>query len=493
MDPIGTITSYFPFIDKETKAVLEKTMQDASDYYDFVHRLGELVLNSDSPIMVVYFAIHNAILALDYKLIDKIRVKYGEHQILGPNLFMSSAFQGSVEDIAKVHEMADVVLAAEPDDWIALEMHFMKFEADMRNYPKTMYDPSNMDKIRELIDCNPAFGFYEPILYDYLAIRAHHDGDNEGRLNCLNRGLEIAAKFDDRLRVAHLLIKKSTLTKHKEARELLEQAYEIVDSSLGIPSNFADIITKLGVLDAIRGDFDSAIRRCLNAVTIRERAGLNTGNASLLLSVLYNVIGDHESGLEWSLMAEDQYKSRPYLINRAVLDRMWSLILLKRVSEAQALLDSTRESILKSGDEGQLAWLHFVNGIFELERGDLYSAADSIEQALRIYEQYAWSYNIQLMFLHHLAKIEVYRSISETADVVSPSLALLEERAISEDLPGVLGQVLLLKAEIAIMKNDEAHLDNIIQEIRSLVESKNLKFLELQVDNLLRSVIDHNV
>ncbi|MHA1908394.1 MAG: hypothetical protein ACW98Y_13930, partial [Candidatus Thorarchaeota archaeon] len=157
MDPIGTITSYFPFIDEETKYVLERTMIEASDYYDFVQKMGELVLNNDSPIMVVYFAIHHAILAWDHPLIDLIREKYGEHQILGPNLFMSSAFQGTYEDVKKVHEMADAILATEPEDWLALEMHFMKFEADMRNYPTTMYDTSNMERIREIIDNNPDF------------------------------------------------------------------------------------------------------------------------------------------------------------------------------------------------------------------------------------------------------------------------------------------------------------------------------------------------
>jgi hypothetical protein len=63
MKPIGTITCYFPFIDEDTKNVLESTMLEASDYYDFVHRLCDLVLNTDSPIMVVYFAIHHSILA----------------------------------------------------------------------------------------------------------------------------------------------------------------------------------------------------------------------------------------------------------------------------------------------------------------------------------------------------------------------------------------------------------------------------------------------
>jgi tetratricopeptide (TPR) repeat protein len=482
MDPIGTITTYFPFIEKETKNVLEGIMTEASDYYDFVQRLGELVLKNDSPIMVVYFAIHHAILALDYPLIDMIREKYGDNQILGPNLFLSSAYEGTYEDVKKAHELADAILVTEPEDWIALEMHFMKFEADMQNYPTTIYKTSTMDRIRELIDSNPDFGFYETILCDYLSIRAQHDGDPEGRLRCLNRGLEIAKKFDDRLRIAHLLILKASLFKGKAARKLLEQAYEIVDTSLGIPVNFADIIYKLGVLDAIRGDFDNAIKRCLESVSIRERAGLETGTASLFLSLMYNVIGEPESGLEWGLMAEEQFKGRPYLINRSVLFQIWSLILLKRLSEAQIILDTTRESVLKSGDESQLAWLHFVTGVLEYERGDFSLAESSIEQALRIYEKFNWAYAVQIVFLHHLAKVEIHSS--DTVEALSPSLALLEEKSISEDLPGIQGQVLLLKAELAIMTSDDALLREIFSQLRSLIEKNSLHFLEPYMESL---------
>lgn len=96
MEPIGTITQYFPFIKDETKSILQKMMVDSSNYYDFVQRLCDFVLSSDSPVMVVYFSIHHSMLALDHKLVDKIREKYGDHQILGPHLFFSSANESNL-------------------------------------------------------------------------------------------------------------------------------------------------------------------------------------------------------------------------------------------------------------------------------------------------------------------------------------------------------------------------------------------------------------
>lgn len=485
MEPIGTITQYFSFVDEKTKDILEKIMIEALDYYDFVLKLDDLVLRTESPIMVVYLAIHHSILAYEYKLIDKIREKYGHHQILGPNLFFASAYQGAYEDVKKVHELADAILAAQPEDWIALEMLLLKFEADMRAYPTTIYQTSTVDEIQKRIECNPEFGFYETVLNDNLEIRATADGDSEERIRCLDRGLQIAEKFDDKLSFTHLLIRKANLIMNynrKESKELLEKAYSIVDKWLGIPINFADIITYLSILRAIRGEFDTAIEGFLKAVTIRERAGLNSGNPSYYLSTFYNLIGEPESGLEWGRMAEDQFRSRPHLVNRAILNQAWSLIILDRATEAQILIDTINESILKSGDESQLAWLHFVTGILEIDNGDISSALDSIEQALRIYERPGTAILMELIFLYQLAKVEVLSRNSE--EVLSPSLALLEERAISEDLPGYLGEVLLLKADIAIANNDDALLREIIPQIRSLSENEDLKFLKIRFESL---------
>lgn len=487
MDPIGTITQYFPFIEEDTKNVLNDIMTEASDYYDFVNRLCDLVLNNDSSVMVVYFAIQHAIMAYEYKAIDKIREKYHQHQILSPLLYYASMYQGTFEDANKVHELADIILESHPEDWLKLEMNLFKFGVDMRNYPKSMYPTSTLEKIRELIDSNPNFGFHESLLYDYLAIRAHADGDSEERMRCLRKGLENAQKFDDIAYAAHLQIRIANIVMNydrAESKHLLQQALDLVDSSLGIPDKFANIVYYLSQLDAIRGDFDSAIKLCLDAVTIKERAGLSTANPSYFLSTFYNVIGEPESGLEWGIMAEEQLKSSPIVMNRAIMNQIWSLVQLGRLIEAQSLLDTIRESVIQSGTESHLAWLHFVTGILEREQGDLTLAISSMEQGLKIYEQQGTALIMELIFLYQLAITEVLSCYG--GEVVSPSLAILEEKVISEDLPGILGQVLLLKSDIAIQNNDDAVLREIIPQIRSIIEEDDIHFLKPHYESLQR-------
>jgi len=487
MEPIGTIIQYFPFIDNETKTILENVMMEASDYYDFVQRLCELVLTTDSPVMVVYFAIHFSMIALEYKPIDKIREKYGHHQILGPNLFASSAYLGRYEDLEKVHEMADAILVDDPADWIKLEMYFMKFEADMKNYPKTMYKESTMDKIRELIDSDPNFGYYEIVLMDHLALRSQVDGDSKEQLRCVERGIEYAEKFDDKLREAHLLIQKGFLlmnSDRRQSRDSFQRAYQIVESYLEIPGMYSNIVYYQSILDATRGEFDKAIEGCMRVITIRERIGVENGNAASFLAIYYNMIDDPESGLEWGRLTEEQFSSRPYLINLAILFQIWSLILLKRIIEAQALLDSSRESILKSGSEYQFGWFHFVSGLLELEHGNSELAISNIEQALKIFERMGTLLLAELIFLYYLARIEIFSNVSE--GVLSNYLAILEEKAISDDLPGFLGLVLLLKADIAIENGDEILLGDVVAQIRPLVEKKKISFLNVHLEQLQR-------
>ena len=46
MDPLGSITAYFPFIDETTRDILETIMKQAERYSDFVDNLTQRVLDT---------------------------------------------------------------------------------------------------------------------------------------------------------------------------------------------------------------------------------------------------------------------------------------------------------------------------------------------------------------------------------------------------------------------------------------------------------------
>ena len=490
LDPIGTITMYFPFLDDVSRELIQSLMDDAENYHEFVMRLNASVLKEEVPDLAIYFAIHHSALILDMASIEAIGKKYGKIPILRPNLFYARVHQGNLEDLVKVHESADQVLATGPPDWLAIEMRFLKFEADLLQYPKTLYDTSNLEELEGLIRRSPEFKFFENILYDCYREKAHRDGDFEEMIRCTKLSIRSAEEFNDLVRLAwYLRIKTDYLrgTKVLDARDSLMQAFDIMDS-LGNMAGIASTLLYLARLDATRGEYNLAIERIMESIRIREAMDLPRGSQASLLSALYNVIGDPDAGLEWARFAEIDFDSNPIIKLRALFNQAWSLILLGRKTEAHVLTDSIREEVMKSGFESLLAWWYFITGVFEMVEGNLDSATSSIKDALAISEgKPAIEYG--LIFLYYLAQIDVYRecvpSRARTEDGSLPWLTLLEEKARTDDLPGILGLAYLLKVRLAIASDDDEFLRDSIEKIRMLCRNFGLEFLDSSLQAIL--------
>lgn len=469
---------YFPFLDDDSREIMQNIMDEAYNYYDFVQRLNERVLNEDSPQLVVYFAIHHSALLLDIDSIDSISKKYGTVPILRPNLFYASVFQGNYDAVEQVHASADAVLETNPPDWLAIEMRFLKYEADLLHYPKTLYDTSNLAELERLIAKSPEFEFFENILYDCYRERASRESDAEGTERNTELAIQSAEKHGDIVRLAYHLRVKSVYIKNRdvsEAKNALLQARDIMES-LGNNAGLASTLLYLARLDAARGEYNLAIERVSEALRIRERMELPVGAYALLLSDLYNVIKDPASGLEWGRFAEEDFESNPAVRHRAILNQAWSLSLLRLLDKAGELIDSVHEPILKSGVEGNLGWLYFVTGVYEMVEGNLENAAKNMEDALELYEgKHPVEYS--LIIMENLAQLDVLRAEADFEEREIPWIALLEEKANSDELPGILGQALLLKAKLAFVRGDEGTLRELTDKIRTLGENPSMAFL----------------
>jgi tetratricopeptide (TPR) repeat protein len=484
---------YFPFLDQDTKSIMQKTMDEAHSYYDFVQRLNQRVLAEECPDLLIYFAIHHSALLLDMESINAIGKKYGKLQILRPNLYYASVHQGNAEDVAKVHASADAILESDPPDWLAIEMRFLKFEVDLLQYPKTIYDTSNLDALEKLIKRSPEFEFFENILYDCYREKASRDGDNEEIIRCTELAIERAEKFDDIVRLAyHLRVKSVYLrgTDVVQAKQALLKARDIM-KSLGNIAGLTSTLIFLSRLDATRGQYNLAIERNLEAIRIREKMHLPTEPYALMLSTSYNAIGSPSFGMEWGRFAEADAESNPIVKNLAILNQAWSLILMGKLTQALTLIDSIREPILKSGMETVLAWFYFVTGVFEMAQGDLEAAAKNIEDAIELYEGKS-QVQKSIICLHYLAQLDILRADLTSGEPfeegVIPWLTLLEEKATSDDLPGILGQVYLLKARIAVAQSDEGTLRVLIEKIRTLGKDSSMAFLNDALVLLLKHV-----
>ncbi|MHA1906831.1 MAG: hypothetical protein ACW98Y_06030 [Candidatus Thorarchaeota archaeon] len=484
MDPIGTITQYFPFLDDESRNLMQSIMDDAANYHDFVMRLKEQVLSGGVPDFVVYFAIHHSALLLDMESIQAVGEKYGKMLILRPNLFYARVFQGNTEDAVKVHESADAILATIPPTWFEIETRFLKFEIDLLLYPTVMYDSKNLDILEELFHSSSEFDFFKAFFFDFLREKASRDGNRDEIDRYTDLAIEYAVEHDDIVRLAYLLrVKSSTLRSRSilEAKDAVLKSKNLMER-LGNKAGVASTLLYLARLDATRGEYNLAIEHLSNAIRIREIMDLSRGPHAALLSSLYNMIGDPKAGLEWARYAEIDFDNHPGVQIHAVINQIWSLILLKKLTEAAILLDSIREPIFKSGMDTMLAWFNFVTGLYEIEEGNIKSARKNLEDAIEIYEgKVALEYG--LIFLYHLAMLDVRENL--LGEKQMPWLTLLESKAKSDDLPGIMGLVHLLKAEVAIFQNDEISLRNEVERIRFLGKNPSMAFLNSCFNHLL--------
>ena len=72
MEPLGTITKYYAFIDEETQNILDAVMKEAENYRDFVVRLGDRVVVEELSPMLAYFAVRHAGALYIFDVIDKL-------------------------------------------------------------------------------------------------------------------------------------------------------------------------------------------------------------------------------------------------------------------------------------------------------------------------------------------------------------------------------------------------------------------------------------
>lgn len=492
MDPIGTVTMYFPFMDETTREFIEDIMIQAQNYREFVSVLNDKVYSSENCTeLEVFFATHHAAVLFDFDCLDNVAHKYGKLPIIRPNLFIASAFRGNKEDLEQAREAVDLVLASNPPDWLVCEMLVTKLEAELLNYPTKLYGDATLDSILSIFESNKNLDFFKSRLYDALGVRARRNGEMNQALQYYEMGIENASENNDLSRLALLFRSKASIvesTNTNESIDLLAKASSIM-RTLGDSVGLGDVLFELSKLEAVRGRFDVAIDHCIDVCRLRDSVGMTIGTYALHLSTLYNVTGNPQAGLEWAKMAGFDLV-HPYK-PRAFLNQAWALCIMGLLHEATDILDDIRENILKSGLETHLAAYYLVNGISE-KHGRNFSAAEvSLKGALDIYERRGTLMYTNIC-LEELSRIEVSRAEEDAneghANAVSVWLCQLEERARTLDLPGILGQALLLKTRYLSLLNEEEEAEQALLELVQITQKSNLKFLQEAVDQLTREL-----
>jgi tetratricopeptide (TPR) repeat protein len=448
MKKMGTITKYYPFVDKENQTILNSILDESSSYFDFVKRLGASVVEREASTALSYIAAVQAWWAQHRETMEAIQRKYGEIPCVRPWTHpLTSSLSDQVEYHNVVVEEIEKATVQGLDDWMKTELHLhhasyhWPFHGDIPSFLEPI------EEARNLLKANPSLECFEPLLYAYEGWARAREGELEDAFVLLKKGKELALRSDDSIyRYMNLLNEASCSRKYsiQDAISKYEELYDFVQD-LRVPYRTSEVLNDSSIAFEAAGEYDLAISGLLE--TIKIMGGGDT--PSLILSRIYSVLGDGQSALEW---AQRAFEYAGHLkIPTLYLRKAWALALVNRLGEAERHLETAQSMVLRSGDESLLGQYYHVLGVLERARNNHPTAMDYFEKAQEIQDRYPFFVFQNIAFIE-LARLEIQldtRTVDDT-NGISPGkwLSRLEQYAIQRGMPGIRMLSALFKSDL---------------------------------------------
>ena len=449
MEPMGTITKYYPFIDEETKALLDSLMEESSSYYDFVHRLSNVVLANEVSVNLVFIAAVQVWWCRTHETMIQIQEKYRNMLCIRPyGYYHGSMERDSILKHDAVVDAIDRAIESSVVDWIEIELHLLHAFyhwpfGEIRRY----IEPIERAKI--LIDDNPLLNCFKPLIYAFEALAKFREGAIKESILDVQRGQELAEVYDDSL------FKYMNLLEHgiillavnvQDSLERFEESYSVVQD-LEVPYLVSEVLNDSSIAYETAGEFDLAISSLHEIMrTLGDIPPSDT--LWILLSRNYAILGDGSQALEWINRGIESCDplATPTMYNL----KAWALALLNRLDEAEQTLEIAHSLTIESGLEWHLGNYYHFSGVVELKKGNFLDALDLFEKAGEIAERMR-RIDIKTRVLLDLARVEILidnQSIDRTK-VALPGkwLSKLETHAFERDLPGIRMYAALLKSD----------------------------------------------
>lgn len=493
MEPTGTVTKYYPLVDKETRNALDSLMHNSENFYDFLVRLGEKVCSEDVPLSLAFLATVWSRLARVVETEDRLVERYKDTGVIRPwTLPRMSPLEGTRLQTKMIKALDDAI-ASEPEDWVLMHLHLRSITAQAAT-PEGM---EAYEAAKKLLEETPRLECFKTDILLADARIKDYEGDTRGALELYQDVLERARMQDDQWLIVTLLLdigKKIALTDFQRGMELVNEAYRI-SRKLAIPVLMRKTLDSMSSISHKLGEYDLALRSMFDAVEEKTSPRYTDSHFPLDVSMVYSDLGDGKEALNWALMFDDPEgkHGHPSLSVHGCPDITMAraLLLLKRTGEASKHIDSLKEIAFKSGWEPWLAGYYLVSGQHEIATGDIANGMQLVQSALEIYERLDMqtSINRALIALTN-AEILAYKindSISDPRDS-GPWMIRLEKEATEKRLTGILMQHALLKADFRMKLNQ---IDAARETLESALEISNqptVKSLREQILDQLKEL-----
>jgi tetratricopeptide (TPR) repeat protein len=491
--PIGTITACFPYVDEDTKNILQSIMDEAKDYDDFSERLCKKATSESLPKLAIYFAYYHCYNQDKYDCLKRLIDANITTELT--QLFSLVAAQRRGEDIesSKYQKAMFAALKRVENDWMACHVYIAwRVMIEVLQFPEAILDNETLNILASKIENDEEYGFFLSRVHQITAARLYKEGNLKEAIKCDDLAISEAKKYDDQETLYTLLYQKANKIKNfnlNEALILLENMKKIVDEQ-GSVGGKGIYLHELGHIAMAKGEFEKAIEYQNQYLANRLQQCLPVGFMRLVIAFIYNQKGDGKTALKFMHESRHEYtKGAEAMYN---VQETWAYLLLDKIDEASQCLEKARASSLKSGDETYLAYIHFLEGLLAKKQGDLTNAIFSLKNALEIYERSQF-----LVFIHCAlteivdAEIDLISPKKESAslEVSGPWMRKLLDHIEEKDLPGTAAQAKLLLAKFRFKQGRVKESRKLVEQVLDISEKTGMHYLKEKAELLFPGLL----
>jgi tetratricopeptide (TPR) repeat protein len=490
LEPVGTITKYYSFVDEKTKSILNSLMKDSKNYFDFVERLSAFVLENEVPLNLAYLAAIHAWWCRVEDIIDAIQDKYNDIPCIRPWAFHCDSmerdqlwFHDSVVDA--IEGLLDNSIA----DWMVVELHILHafFHYPLGEVPSIL-EPTR--KAKAMIDANSLLTCYEPALMTFEAYAKAVEHHGNEALAMVRKGKELAQKYDDPLYKYMNMLYEGNILRCVSVHDsiiLFEELYDLADD-LGVPSLIGEVLNDSSIVFETVGEYDLAIS-CHNEI-LKMAGGKCVGDTTyMLLSRLFNTLNDGIQAQEW--IDRGFECGGPIASPTLYYYKAWSLALQDQTGEAERLLETAYAMLVKAGVEVHLLNYYHISGVVELRKGNLLAALERLTKAWKMAERIPRGEN-QNRILLDLARVEIALGGESTDDARAPVpgkwLSKVEDFALEKELPGLRMYAALLKSEFYIKHSQFKDALETLESALNITDSLGVKTLRSRISSQIKEI-----
>ncbi|MHA2078011.1 MAG: hypothetical protein ACXAB0_02485 [Candidatus Thorarchaeota archaeon] len=491
MKPLGTITMCHKFINSHDKDIIAGISAESKNYLDFAIRLGEYVSTNEVSSEMAHIAVIHAWELRESKVIEQIANKHDKNPFVKPWTYPIRTRSDRLSSSHHISDAVELALYDNPSNWIKMNLLLLSAYALLH----TREGPAALDDAKELLETSPNLSCFKPYIH-HIECRLIYE--QEGKLTKVipicEAGLELALEGNNLYQAVWLYRWLGMFTMNTDphlASKHLEQAHRIA-KSLGTPFHSAEALTEMGWASGILGEYDLALAFFDEARTLVESLDEVSDRHAIALSLICGDLDDAQQAHDWAEWAIEWH------MNHGSEGDTWAhsamaraLIQLGRLDEAAEHLDISREMAFRSGQEREIAFFYIVSGLHETFSGEPARAIDTLRSALEICERTkTQEYINRTLLVLGRAEVELFKleGGDETSDTSGQWMTYLEDTARSKNLPGILIQHSLLKADFHIAQGriDEAR-TTLIQAL-DIYDSPGVKSLQKKILEKIKEI-----